>query len=1653
MEIKTKNAFRSWKRGKHWVYSATALAVVAGGVYTTAQVAPQTFGTVVAYAAEWPSGVQEIGKIDGKPVVKSPTKDLDSNEFQKIVDKMVADAGIKKMRYTASNIGWQDNTTAEGAGTVGQFTSSNALALKADGYNKGDAAYALRAGDSFKLKNVGTVHDNQTGEDIKVDMKITLNSFEAPAGSATSGITVMGVKNQGGVITLGVTNSLRAGTGFSHAGGQNESGGAGSQGGATGVETGIGYIHSFTYTAELVDQRTGQVLPADQTAIILKASDIDASQLATIDKSGSVGYAVSPDTALDIRGEGLVSRTSNATTLDTKQLSSNSYVMVKASSKATVKYEYTDGANNHFDIVAGIFGNTGLELKPSTGKIRLTKSTSDEDVNKLVGEKKTNYYNTQNTVFTLTNKDTGESFDITVDEKGVAESGELPFGTYSVKEKTPGKGLKIKDNIPDITLSDKNAQADGTYRVDVKITDDVNRLPVKADKSGEESDKKMWNSNYSLEGTTFKSTHKDNGKVYTIVTDKDGHGEVPDALLGQYDVEETKAGKGFTIGFKKTTLTHEEGKPLTINAKNIEITGKVKIVKTGVETGTKMWNSNYSLAGNEFKLVNTESGKEYKVTTNEKGEAQVDHMQLGTYKVTEIKSSNGFANTFKEVETTLKVDENGKGSLEVEAKGTNQEITGSNTLVKADVKNGEKATGKGSLVGAEYTLFHADGTPVTWSETAKAKLTGGEKVAKSIINGKEVDNGDNVVIKVTDASKLNVGVERLALGTYYWKETNAPEGYIIDSAQHSFTVAKKDDKTTTVKADDTKSVETPIVARLNMQKLLEGNGTNPTALSGGNDIAFTVKPLKGTNAEEKHFTTGIKDDEDGFGTVDLEYGDWVLTEDDAPAGFEKIDPIYIHMSYDAKTDLYTITASNNEDGSKPFSSRTFSQSDDSKEKNANAKGTLAGTLTSQNSTISLSKITAVDKQTPPPTFEPHKFDVTGKGQDIQGESLLDDDSEIKDRYADTAKDPYVDKTDNNEKFNLNTKAVTRGQTITYQLWMDTTKLKTDGQYENVGMEDTFDNVNLTPEQVENVKVYNKKTGEDVTAKFNISLADGKLSVVTNDTVKTTVNRGGKDYQIIDTTKFDFGTYYQIEFSGTVKGSTADDTDIKNSASQFVTQVGGNKYDKITETRVNKVKSPDYNPHKFDVKSAGLDIQGESLLDDDAELKDRYADTAKDPYADKTDNNEKFNLNTKTLVRGQKYNYQLWMDTTTFTTDMNLRSVGMEDTFDTTRFKPEDVSQVKVYNKKTGEDVTSQFDIALTEDGKLSIETNDSVKKEITVGDKQVKVIDTDKFAYGTYYQIDFPGSVANETKDDEDIINAAKQFVRDAASDENKDARTEKVTETRVNKVVSPDFTPHKYDLNATNQDITGQSLLDDDSELKDIVKDTATDPYADKKDNNEKFNINTDTVKRGSQIVYQLWMDTLNFNGDMNISSIGMDDTFDGKNLVAQDAKEMKIYDGKTGDDVTKYFDITIENGKLHIETNESAKKKITINGEEKSVIDTDKLALGRYYKVDFVTTVADDAEPNFDIKNVASQFVKDVNGTSVKKDTETRVNKVVVPEVPEQPKIPEQPKTPEQPKQTFAETGVKAGAGILAVIAATAAGLFAWTNRDKIKGYFHKD
>ena len=59
-----------------------------------------------------------------------------------------------------------------------------------------------------------------------------------------------------------------------------------------------------------------------------------------------------------------------------------------------------------------------------------------------------------------------------------------------------------------------------------------------------------------------------------------------------------------------------------------------------------------------------------------------------------------------------------------------------------------------------------------------------------------------------------------------------------------------------------------------------------------------------------------------------------------------------------------------------------------------------------------------------------------------------------------------------------------------------------------------------------------------------------------------------------------------------------------------------------------------------------------------------------PYADDASNNEAQNLNTKTVKRGQKLVYQVWLDTTKFDASNkdNIQSVGISDDYDETKLE-------------------------------------------------------------------------------------------------------------------------------------------------------------------------------------------------------------------------------------------------------------------------------------------------------------------------------------------------------------------------------------------------
>ncbi|MBK5071396.1 SspB-related isopeptide-forming adhesin, partial [Streptococcus sp. 21.1] len=225
---------------------------------------------------------------------------------------------------------------------------------------------------------------------------------------------------------------------------------------------------------------------------------------------------------------------------------------------------------------------------------------------------------------------------------------------------------------------------------------------------------------------------------------------------------------------------------------------------------------------------------------------------------------------------------------------------------------------------------------------------------------------------------------------------------------------------------------------------------------------------------------------------------------------------------------------------------------------------------------------------------------------------------------------------------------------------------------------------------------------------------------------------------------------------------------------------GDIADKEFNNRVTPPETPEFNPEKYVLNEKEFDLTGTSLLDDDKELADKYADTNANPYADDASNNEAANINTKSVKPGEKLVYQVWLDTTKFdaANKNNIQSVGITDDYDETKVDVE-ASAIKAYDGKTGADVTAKFDIAVN-NGVITATLKDGFTKSL--GDAEnTQIIDTTKFEFGRYYKFDIPATVKLDVKGGVDIENTAAQVVNYYNPTTKKVEKPNKPTEKRVN--------------------------------------------------------------------------------------------------------------------------------------------------------------------------------------------------------------------------------------------------------------------------------
>lgn len=346
------------------------------------------------------------------------------------------------------------------------------------------------------------------------------------------------------------------------------------------------------------------------------------------------------------------------------------------------------------------------------------------------------------------------------------------------------------------------------------------------------------------------------------------------------------------------------GQTITLTQKNTKAKGQIIVEKQGIETGQNMWNENYTLKGNVFEIrKNTVDGEVVKtITTDEKGHAETPKdLELGTYWVTEKQAANGFANTFKPVEVKIDYANQTTAVIVKGAEGTNQEVVGSTLLTKEDAETGKETQGRATFDGAQYGLFHKDGTPVKWSENFKPTTSKGNKL-----------EGDEVKFELSDEEQ-QASVEHLALGDYYWQELVAPEGYQIDNTKREFSITYKD--------QDTKVIENQSTSQENVIKFsLDGfkyvDSKSGDTKTGYNGIDFTLTPIDPTKGEQRKVTT--ETDENGYDGYwafnEVPYGDYKMSEVKAPEGYKTIKDLIINSKFDAEKREYTFTIT--EDGQK-----------------------------------------------------------------------------------------------------------------------------------------------------------------------------------------------------------------------------------------------------------------------------------------------------------------------------------------------------------------------------------------------------------------------------------------------------------------------------------------------------------------------------------------------------------------------------------------------------------------------------------------------------------------------------------------------------------------------------------------------------------------
>lgn len=387
-----------------------------------------------------------------------------------------------------------------------------------------------------------------------------------------------------------------------------------------------------------------------------------------------------------------------------------------------------------FEVTAGGRNTVTVKNTPKTGSLTIQKA--DKDGKPLLGA--------EFKIYAAKDKARENPITLITDSSGKAIKTGIPYGSYVAIESRAPEGYELDNTEHTFDIPQKNE--DGTVSADISISvkNTKSRYAlsiVKRDINDE--NKKLANTKFAVRGGGFYAE---------VETGADGTVTVEVPAAGEYSITEIAPPVGYTLDpatYKVNVSGHTEaGKEVEFIAENYQT--KVKLNKVD-EKESRLEGAEFSIFDAEGKQVTfTNKGSVYTysedggVTAITAGNADIVGLPVGSYILRENKAPENYI-PMEDMSFHVRADLYNK-ALELTAENLPHE---KGIAVLKESPDGTR------LKGAEFALYGEDDTEIRRVTTDKAGV--------ALFTG-------------------------LKSGSYYIKETAAPEGYKLSDKKFDFTI-------------------------------------------------------------------------------------------------------------------------------------------------------------------------------------------------------------------------------------------------------------------------------------------------------------------------------------------------------------------------------------------------------------------------------------------------------------------------------------------------------------------------------------------------------------------------------------------------------------------------------------------------------------------------------------------------------------------------------------------------------------------------------------------------------------------------------------------------------------------------------------------------